>query len=538
MSSDELKENKFLKQKIIDYIYDKVMVYTQKYNIVKNVVDIQNIKNKKYYISANSCGINSFIIFKEFDNNFASFLIDRRSLSHTKNKVNLDDIRLTPVTYGFDEMHKKHIYNGTILDGILIDNGNIQSNAKQTFLLTDIFVIFNGIVTKIDYKKKIFMFKHLFNNDFSNCDNSIDIIISKPFEMNQIKELFNDYILNNQRKLHIKGLVLYPEFSETKLIYIFDKEDERTKLEIMNIQKNSDDNYNAKQLLNNASDNFNLDNYKQNENPKFLSNNNNFNNNTHRNNYSNDNTFNNISRNNNFKNNTYNNTNNTNNNNNTNKNNTYNNTNNNNNSGNNFNNNNSGNNFNNNNNNSGNNFNNNNNNNGNNFKNNNIFNDDNFSNSNYKNNDIASNNANKITLTGNISPEIEDTNNKLEIFDSEYATKIIYDLVDSEIMDDIILVFEMHKTAKPDVYNLFSNFNEKNEIVKKFIDISYINTYNLSLICKMLFATTDVINMSCIYNSHKRKWIPIAPSNESIGFVNENKNLKLVVNQKNSDGYN
>ena len=52
-------------------------------------------------------------------------------------------------------------------------------------------------------------------------------------ELNEIKQLFNDYINYNIKNYNIKGITFYPQFSNTKIIYIFDKQDDKYKSELI-----------------------------------------------------------------------------------------------------------------------------------------------------------------------------------------------------------------------------------------------------------------------------------------------------------------
>jgi hypothetical protein len=56
--------------------------------------------------------------------------------------------------------------------------------------------------------------------------------------------MFNEYISHNSNKYNIKGISFYPNTSGTKLIYIFDKQDEKIKNDLCNNTHNyiDDDN--------------------------------------------------------------------------------------------------------------------------------------------------------------------------------------------------------------------------------------------------------------------------------------------------------
>jgi hypothetical protein len=87
----------------------------------------------------------------------------------------------------------------------------------------------------MDYKKKMYMCSFMFEKLVSNSDksNNVSLHISRPYELNEIKTLFNETIGKNLKTYNIKGLTFYPQYSGTKLIYIFDKQDEKYKNELI-----------------------------------------------------------------------------------------------------------------------------------------------------------------------------------------------------------------------------------------------------------------------------------------------------------------
>lgn len=233
-----------IKSHLLDYLYNKIEVGEHKYTIIKSIGDIYDLKSKKYYISANSCGINSIIIFLKKDNEYLSYLIDRRSISYNRQTLNKSSVRITEIKLNVD----LKLYDGTILDGIIIDSdSNIIGNSnnsennfnqnKMNFMVTDVFLLGGKSLITTDYKKKMYMcslmFEKIISSNSNSTTNNIELIISRPYEMNEIKELFASDINLGIKKLNIKGITFYPKYSGNKLIYIFDKQDEKYKQELM-----------------------------------------------------------------------------------------------------------------------------------------------------------------------------------------------------------------------------------------------------------------------------------------------------------------
>jgi hypothetical protein len=237
-----------IKTHLLDFLYNKIEVGEHRYTVIKNIGDVYDLKSKKHYLSANSCGINSILIFMKKDGDHLSYLIDRRSISYNRQSLNKSAVRITEIKLAVD----LKLYEGTILDGIIIDSdsniiGNtITSNklendnnesltSKLNFMVTDIFMLGGKSLNTMDYKKKMYLGSFMFEKLISNKDKSNNIVmhVSHPYELNEIKTLFNEHIASNIKNHNIKGITFYPQFSGTKLIYIFDKQDDKYKSELL-----------------------------------------------------------------------------------------------------------------------------------------------------------------------------------------------------------------------------------------------------------------------------------------------------------------
>ena len=223
-----------VKNVVLDYLYNKLEVSEHKYVLIKNIGDVYELKNKKYYVSGNTCGINSFLIFMKKDNNYYSYLVDRRSISYNKNTLKKSSVRFTEIKLHVD----LKLYDGTIIDGILVDSdnkivqkGETKSN-KMVFMISDVFTFCGKSLLTMNYKRKMAtintMLSEYIDNNKTNSNN-IELYISRPFEINQANDLFSEYINPYTKKYNIKGLTFYPETSGTKLIYLFDKQDDKFK---------------------------------------------------------------------------------------------------------------------------------------------------------------------------------------------------------------------------------------------------------------------------------------------------------------------
>jgi hypothetical protein len=226
--------SKTIKEIIIKYIYNKIDLKEYKFVQINNSVDILDLKNSKYYISANYGGIPSLLVFLKYNDEYYSYLIDRRSLSfkgiNNEGNTNymINTVRMTKIKLSVDIK----FYDGTILDCCLIDN---IYNEQLQIIINDIFYLCGKSLLTINYKKKIFTCKSFIENNYKNEKNdNARLHISPTYELNSVVELFKEYIGVNLTNLNIKGVVFYPKTSSTKLIYIFDRSDNQYREDIIN----------------------------------------------------------------------------------------------------------------------------------------------------------------------------------------------------------------------------------------------------------------------------------------------------------------
>ena len=225
---------KTTKELIIKYVYNKIDLKEYKFVQINNSSNILDLKNSKYYISPNYGGIPSLLVFLKYDDEYHSYLIDRRSLSfkgiNNEGNTNymLNTVRMTKIKLSVDIK----FYDGTIFDCCLIDN---VYNDQLQVIINDIFYLCGKSLLTVNYKKKIFTCKNFIENNYKNekYDNAC-LHISPTYELNSAQELFKEYISSNLTHLNIKGITFYPKTSSTKLIYIFDRLDTQYREDIIN----------------------------------------------------------------------------------------------------------------------------------------------------------------------------------------------------------------------------------------------------------------------------------------------------------------
>ena len=158
------------------------------------------------------------MVFLKITNKYYSFLVNRKTLSYNFNQLNISNVEITPIELRFDES----IYNGTIFDGILI-----QNSAGRTFVISDVYY-FRGdnlIKDKLNHKMINIMafLTNSLKQDQQNNSNNINVTVNKLYDYKDIKKLIYD-IIPKIKNYVIRGIAFYPEFSGTKLIYMYDND--------------------------------------------------------------------------------------------------------------------------------------------------------------------------------------------------------------------------------------------------------------------------------------------------------------------------
>jgi hypothetical protein len=199
------------KKHILDYIYNTIDLSQYKYRLLEMENDL-SLLDLKHFVSANFSGTNCLLVFTSFNNhghqNNMSVLVERKTLSYDRNKVNPDNVVINNVNLKLDDS----IYNGTIMDGILHIN---KRNGKKKFVITDVYYFRGQSLLKDSMNHKIFNISSYIKTNLKYSD--IDISVNVLYELIEILKLQND--MKKIKDINFKGFVFYPEKSGTRLIF-------------------------------------------------------------------------------------------------------------------------------------------------------------------------------------------------------------------------------------------------------------------------------------------------------------------------------
>ena len=177
-------------------------------------------------------------------------MVDRKTLSFNAEQIKYENISIIPVNIKLDNS----IYNGTIIDGIFIKH---DKKREKFFVITDLY-LFRGVSTEKDkINNKLNNIEAYLEYNMKGCQNLI-LTINKLYEIDSLEKLVNEDI-KKTHDFHVRGISFYPEFSATKLIYVFNDDKDKKFL-----SKNQDckDTVTPKEIIE-PTKNINLNNYSE-----------------------------------------------------------------------------------------------------------------------------------------------------------------------------------------------------------------------------------------------------------------------------------
>lgn len=200
--------NEDVKNRLMDFLYDNLDLYKFNFKVLEQDSDIKYIKSDQL-VSPNYNGSNCLMIFTRMENKYYSFMIDRKSLSFSREQINMENIKIIPVSVRLN----KDIYNGSIFDGIILSN----SESENIFMINDIYMFRGEKNIDSDLKYKIIHLNAYLDRYYikDNAMNNITLQVNKYYSLNNISKVI-DMISNN-----IKGMAFYPKQSGTKYIFLY-----------------------------------------------------------------------------------------------------------------------------------------------------------------------------------------------------------------------------------------------------------------------------------------------------------------------------
>lgn len=214
---------KDLKLKIIDYLYNTLNLSKLRYGMLDNISKLKFLQENEHFVTPNYKGLNYFLIFTSIMGKSYAVLINRKKLSYHKNQVDMRTVFIVKLFVNTNS----NIYSGTIFDGKLVQKDN-----KHSFLIQDCFCLMGKKILDMPMDQK-----NNYLNDFINanltdntCDN-FNFKLNKLYNYSDLPNLIGNIIPSCG--IPSNGLVFYPKLSGNSIIHVEKKID---KVEIQSSQ--------------------------------------------------------------------------------------------------------------------------------------------------------------------------------------------------------------------------------------------------------------------------------------------------------------
>ena len=210
-----------MKNLIISKIYEMIDLSKFKYRLIETIEDMEIFNKFEYSLSANYAGTNCLLVFLKINDTYHSFLVDRKTLSYNFSQLNLSNVNIIPIKVRID----RSIYDGTIFDGIYIEN---PRTGERTFIINDFYYFCGTNTTHDKLQSKIGTIAEYIPKNIKDDPliNDILITVNRLYSYGDIEKLVYK-IIPKVNGYVIKGITFHPEISGTKLIYLFEKNNNR-----------------------------------------------------------------------------------------------------------------------------------------------------------------------------------------------------------------------------------------------------------------------------------------------------------------------
>ncbi len=214
MANSFKKTSNDLSKQLIGSIFAQQNISNFKYEMIQYESDLSKLIRQKFFTSINFCGTNSLLVFTKIAGKHYCFTVERQTLSYNFSKIDYEKVKIDMRNLRLDI----DIYNGTILDGILVK----QSKKDDLFIISDVYTFcgVNYTKSKLDDKLKM-VIKYLQSNyDENHIENNLLLSVNKIYPITQTEHVV-EKVMPSIKTLKSRGLCFYPEISDTKLIFLF-----------------------------------------------------------------------------------------------------------------------------------------------------------------------------------------------------------------------------------------------------------------------------------------------------------------------------
>ena len=224
LSKFETITNKRIIDAVINIIYDHLNVSTFGYKMIDAINCISSLDllikdHNDYLVVPHIMGINSWMIFLEFEGKTISVCLSKKDIKHFKKQIDYNSLKIYTFNLKVNAQLKKKLFPFSIFDGkFIMGVDNILS-----YNVLDIFYLAGESQLNVPIKSKIINFaKEMISDINEGITNNIEFNIKMIgiYDLEQLADLTFNKI--KQSKLKINGFIFLPILSGKTLIYIND----------------------------------------------------------------------------------------------------------------------------------------------------------------------------------------------------------------------------------------------------------------------------------------------------------------------------
>ena len=208
-----------IKSKIIDYLYTKINLSKYRFIMLDNIHKLNTLAERTHYVGPNYKGYSYLLIMITIENKKYCVAINRKKLSYHKDTLDIKQVFMVQIHININEQ----FFNGTILDGKLIQNTN-----ESIFLVQDCFYLMGKSMLNMEMNDKISHIDNIFKQYLSHegyCKN-FNFKLNKLYEYKDLHHLIYNILPSLQ--IPVNGIVFIPPYSGINVVHIENKTEKIT----------------------------------------------------------------------------------------------------------------------------------------------------------------------------------------------------------------------------------------------------------------------------------------------------------------------
>jgi len=193
-----------IKTKIIDYLFNSIELFKFRFKMLDNLQQLEFLKENAHYVSPNFKGYNYFLIFMKIDNSSFCIIIDKKTITYQKNKLNINMTKII-------RLHIKAL--NTLFKGSIFDCKFINNN---TMIIKDCYKFMGNPLLQTEMYEKIQYLSNILPNQIYYSPN-FEIKYNTLYKYEDLDNLIKNII--PKCKYNTQGLVFFPLYSGITIIY-------------------------------------------------------------------------------------------------------------------------------------------------------------------------------------------------------------------------------------------------------------------------------------------------------------------------------